>query len=172
MFDDLVKRMLSAWGREKQRIANEVINRIASSEDKSSQAAWAGYLILQNGSANCIYDFVGILSRLGPSVIRDCVVQALQANGGTQYTTDDYWFALVRALGYLCRQGHTDEFLPLIMMMSRNPKSISIREAAVYALADIGDESANIRLKQMAEKDLSPIIREVAQESLEEVEAE
>lgn len=170
VFDDLVERMSATWGWEKQQIADEVIQRIASSKDKTSKALWAGHLILQSKGDNCIYDFAGILSRLGPAITRDCVFQALQQSHREQYT-DDYWFAAVRALGFLCQRGHTDEFRSLIVMVSRNLSNIAMREAAVYALADIQDESAAARLNQMAEKDPSPIIREAAQESLEEIEA-
>lgn len=166
-FEDLVQRMLTSGGREKQRLADEVLERIKLDDNsRSTRAAWACYLVLQSSKPGRLGDCIGILSRLGPTTLRECLLDAIENRPPT--SDDDYWFALVRTLGHLCQQGHKEIFWPVIEVASRL-HFVTLREAAVYALADIGDEAARQRLQEISDNDTSLAIRDLAADCLEDV---
>ena len=173
-FEDLVQRMLASGGPAKQKAADEMINRIMIDEDRSTRAtraAWASYLILQSAKPGRLADCVGILARLGPNVVRECILDAIVSRPSAldkqHAIAEDYWFAVVRSLGYLCKQGHTGTFRTTIEMASSFPVD-SIREASVFALLDIGDKIAMERLSEIATSDPSRAVRETARECLED----
>jgi len=170
-FDYLVSSMLTAGGRRKQRIADEVLDRIRGREDAATLAAWTAYMILGSPKPGRVDDCVGLFSRLGPNVVRDAMLDAFvhRPPGPAVEATwaEDYWFSLVRSLGLISRQGTPETFRSEIEVAARSPVA-AIREAAVHALADIADEKALDCLRDIATNDPSHLVRELAQEAIEE----
>ncbi len=173
ILEDLVTDMLRACGRRKQRIANTVLDRIRSEEDAAKSAAWAAYMILASSTPGRIDDCVGLLSRLGPNVVanalRDAFVQRPPQGANKTSYIEDYGFVLTRTLGLLSKQMGPETFRSEIQDAARSSFA-GVREAAVYAMADIGDAQAIRHLRNTAADDPSPIIRSLACEMLEEVE--
>jgi hypothetical protein len=172
-FEDLVDRMLSSGGVFKQDIADEIVNRIQFDGRSHVRAAWACYLILQSAKPGRLDDCIGIMTRLGPGTVQECIRDAFVHQfrpDGPSGRTKDYWYVLIRTLGYLCRQGYTEAFRTIIELASQFPEP-AIREAAVYSLTDIGDQDAIERLVEIAKSDSSSTIREVAADCLEDAAA-
>ncbi|MBN2476070.1 MAG: HEAT repeat domain-containing protein [Pirellulales bacterium] len=175
-FENLVTSLSNAGGLGKQRIADEILHRLRSCEDVATRAAWVAYLILTSKRPGRVDDCVGLFSRLGPNIVEEMIMVAARAHpisrGSGSSWVDDYWFALVRSLGFLSRQNDrkdSSHYCSLAVCYSTH-RIPALREAAVAVLADIGDEKAMARLKCMSQNDGSPLVRRLAQEMIEEAE--
>jgi hypothetical protein len=104
-------------------------------------------------------DAVDFLSALGSRFITFAMDRLISSppNGAN----DDYWYVIVRALG---RMG----LLSMIKGFASSPHR-TVREAVVEALADVGDKTSLMLLREFATSDESSFIRNLAQESLSEI---
>ena len=175
---DLVSTLLVSKGNRKQEIADEILQRIRISEDSAIQTAWTLYLILRSTKPGRVDDAIGLLSRLGPSIFVDAIMDAFmrrppfsgdRTNPDDYRLSDDYWYVLIRSLGPMIQQGESSLWTLLdIAIRYPNP---AIREAAVETLGEIDDERVVAKLEIVARDDTSVAVRRLAQEIIEELTA-
>lgn len=169
--EDLIDNMLSAAADAKQELASELVDRITIEDDKAARAAWAAYLILRSPKPGRLRDCVAILSRLGRHIVLGCILDASIHRPPTPDAdprTKDYWFALVRALGFLYRQQPDQLLMSMALDFSRD-RCEAIREAALDSLADMAGPEAETRIREIAENDSSPILRETASDIFDDL---
>jgi hypothetical protein len=103
-------------------------------------------------------DAIDILTLLGGSVV-DSVVKSSLSTYPPTTGNEDYWYALIRASGKTRNRNISESFL--------SSPILALEEAAVQALAEIGDTSAIASLRRVAATPSEPqLIRELAAELL------
>ncbi len=80
----------------------------------------------------------------------------------------DYWYCLVRAMGRFALQEHSTLIWIVLDCASRHPLP-SMREAAIEAFGEVGDERSMRRLNEIAHNDKMPAMRNFAREILNEI---
>lgn len=172
-FEYLIRDMLNAGGRRKQNLATEIIDKLRSRRDVTNAVAWAAFRILKSRKPGRIDDCVGLLTQLGPDIvlntIRDISLRLRPSLTGFEVWPDDFWYALVRSLGFIARQTKPEVVWPYIEHATRCPAAV-VREASVLSLADIDTPDAIDCLSRLAKGDPAPEVRELAQEMLDDAE--
>jgi len=168
----MIRELLESGGQRKQDIADDLVGKIVCSGDTApTWATWTAFSILRSTKPGRVDDCLGIFSRLSPTVIRDAIQDAWMRYRPDPENVDwveDYWYVLIRSLGGIVKDWPSEQFTAIIDLASQVPL-LGLREAAVLALGDIGDDDAVDGLRRIAAADRSPMIRQLAEEMLEEI---
>jgi hypothetical protein len=153
---EVLGRLIRSSGREKASAREEIREIVSSHLDTRFKDIHASinYLVAAH-SAEKIDNAIDLLAMLEPSILEPFAWNALTSSP-PDHTNDEYWYAVIRALG---RAGRSEIIEPL----SRFSVS-SVREAVAEALSDIRDAKSLALLRKMAEADSSPFIRKLANE--------
>ena len=169
----VISELLESGGRRKQDVADCVIAKISRSDESAPNwATWTAYRILHSPKPGRVDDCLGIFTRLSPTIVRDTLQDAFRRHPpqetGQHNWTEDYWYVLIRSLGRIVGDWPSEQLRDIIELASHFPM-VSIRESAILALGDIGDPAAVERLRMIAVEDSHPLLRDLAEEMLEDI---
>jgi hypothetical protein len=169
LLETLVGQLLSAYGQHKQRLADELIDRLSCDASAATKAAWVACMILSSSKPGRVDDCLGILSRLNLGVVQEAVNDAISYRpplpSKMNRWTKDYWYSLVKSLiDHPESSGANRD--AVIAIASVYPLD-AIREAAVQAMVESPSGLYRERLAIIAKSDQSLGVRRLAAEGIE-----
>lgn len=157
-----VKTLLSSSGAKRATIRDRLSWLIFTSKSQALLADFAIKLILTSRSSGYIDEAIEVLVGSRPQTVKALMSESLPLASPNE-DNGDYWYVVIRALGAAGASGDVAKF-------ATSPY-VRIREAAVEALSDLGDESSINLLKSLSQSDQSKFIQRIATEVLAEYES-
>ncbi len=174
-FQRLVNQLVVSGYKERDALRKEVIARLRESRDPMKYVEDLLSQCVIHGGPDGLDIAIDVLSQFG-DLVAD-FARAFHENdvrrwGRTREPTqdhvpDDYWYVLLRSAA-LSDLNDLNKFILIRTCAIRGP--VSVREAAVHALGDIGGPQAVELLRKISESELSPMVRESAAEVLGDLE--
>jgi len=149
-----------SFGRHREAL-REVISRIIrSSRYRTRYLGYATKLILSMSIEGPIDEAVALLVSSGPDAMRELVSETLPLMPPNE-DNGDYWYVLIRAMGFLGKSSEVSQFV--------GSPYVRIREAVVSALGDLRDDYSLELLRTISSTDRSQFIQRMATELLQEL---
>ncbi len=174
LFRRLVRSLLSCPGSERATVRGLVTRALLSSREPFSLVDE----LLATCTSATVTDrldvAVDVLAKTGAVVYRyaqDYLIRDVQQwnphSSRAYEPNDDYWYILLRAVARC--QGPEDVRLRFIVACSGASRR-GICEGVVEALADLGSDEAQVKLREMADTADDPFIQKLAHDVLEDME--
>ncbi len=171
-----LRGMLNGNAATKNVMRDEIVKRIQSSPTPSLYITLTLSLCSQSSGRGGLYDGIDILSQLGDLMIdysttysiSDVMQQGKLFAGTTYRPNDDYWYIIFRSVA---RCSAKEDSRYQFISACKCATSIGIREGVVEALGDLASKDAQRLLQDIASEDNNAFIRNLATETLKDIES-